>query len=281
MSSQTHAFSTPGPLTLRLRNPAGDVKITAADTAETTVEVIPRTRSSEDAAEGTRVELSGDGRRLDVEAPTRRFGSGAKLDMLVRLPAGSHVEAHTASADVQCRGRLAALDVNTASGDINADGVDGDVSVASASGNVSLGPVGGDLSAKTASGDIRVDQVGGTSRTASASGDLRLGACGGAVSARTASGDIAVQQVERGSVDVTTMSGNVAVGVRRGVNVWLDVSTLSGRTRSDLDHQDGPPSDDSDVLSLAVRTLSGNIQLNRSTLPSTPAPSTVSMTKEN
>ncbi len=116
MPSQTYTFSTAQPLTLRLRNPAGDVEITASDTTETTVEVIPRGHSAQDATERTRVELSADGTRLDVEAPERRFGSTAKLGMIVQLPAGSRVDVGTASADLVCHGRLGRLDAATASG---------------------------------------------------------------------------------------------------------------------------------------------------------------------
>lgn len=267
MSSQLYTFSTPQPLTLRLRNPAGDVEISASETTETTVEVIPRGRSAEDAAERTRVELSADGTRLDVEAPERRFGSTSKLGMIVALPVGSRVDAGTASADLVCHGRLGGLDAASASGDIAADEIDGNAGIKSASGDVAVGAVSGDVDCKTASGDLRLGTTGGNCRSTSASGDLELGACGGEVSARTASGDVSVRQVERGNVQITTMSGDVSVGVRRGVTVWLDLSTMSGRTRSDLEHQDAPPSDDSPVVSISVRTMSGDIALQRSNLP--------------
>lgn len=272
MSSQSYAFTTNQPLTLRLRNPAGDVQIVAGDVTETTVEVVPRARSAEDAATRTRVELSADGTRLDVEAPERRFGSTTKLGMLVHLPTGSQVDVGTASADIVCRGELGGLQAMSASGDISAEQVDGDASVKSASGHVYLGAVSGEVDCKTASGDLRVGTAGGNCRGTSASGDLELGACGGEVSARTASGDVGVRQVERGNVQITTMSGDVNIGVRRGVTVWLDLSTLSGRTRSDLDHQDGPPTDDSAVVSISIRTMSGDIALQRSNLPTHPHP---------
>lgn len=272
MSTQSYRFSTPGPVQLRLRNPAGDVQIIAGDTTDTTVEVIPRSRSAEEAAERTRVELSADGSRLDVEAPDRRsgFGSAAKLGMIVRLPAGSRVDAGTASADLVCRGELGGLDASTASGGVAVDEVDGNVGVRTASGDIVLGAVSGNVDGKTASGDVRVGSTGGHCHAMTASGDVSLGACSGEVSVRTASGDIAVQQAERGTVSITTMSGDVRVGVRRGVTAWLDLSTLSGRTRSDLDHQDGPPADDAAALSINVRTMSGDITLSRGSMQSAP-----------
>lgn len=260
MPSRTHTFSTPQPLTLRVRNPAGEVQITAAETTETTVEIVPRGGSGKDGAERTRVELSGDGTRLDVGAPESRFGSASRLTMLIRLPIGSSADVRTASADVSCRGSLGRLEVATASGDIAADLVQGDATVSSASGDVNLGAVTGSVECKTASGDLRADSIGGGCRSSSASGDVQLGHCAGPVAARTASGDIQVRQAERGSVDVTTMSGDVKIGVRRGTVVWLDLSTLSGRTRSDLEQQDAAP-EDSEVLPVTVRTMSGDITL--------------------
>jgi len=268
MSARTHTFDTPRPLTLRLRNPAGDVEITAADTTQTTVEVIPRGGgSSREAAAHTRVELSGDGSRLDVEAPDKRFGGAGRLSMLVRLPAGSRVDVRTASADVTCRGTLGGLEVATASGDLATDDIDGDAAIASASGDITLGAVTGSVECKTASGDVHASSAGGSCRTSSASGDVVIGSCGAEVTARTASGDVHIRQAGQGNVQITTMSGDVKVGVRRGALVWLDLSTMSGRTRSDLDPQDGPPTDDSEVLSISIRTMSGDITLGSSNLP--------------
>lgn len=261
MSARSYAFSTPHPLTLRVRNPAGDVEITALETTETTVEVVPRGSSGKDNAERTRVELSADGTVLDVEAPERRFGSAGRLTMVIKLPVGSAVNVRTASADVSCRGSLGGLEVATASGDVAADRVDGDATVSSASGDVNLGTITGSLECKTASGDVRALTVKGGCRTNSASGDVLIDGCGADVFARTASGDVQLRRTERGSLDITTMSGNVKVGVQRGTLVWLDISTLSGRTRSDLEHQDAAPVDDGDVLSISVRTMSGDITL--------------------
>lgn len=267
MPARIHTFQTPEPLSLRIRNPAGQVLITAEETAETTVEILPRGGSGRDGADGTRVELSGDGRHLDIEAPERRFGSAGRLAITVRLPVGSRVSARTASADLTCRGPVGDLEVSTASGDVTADRVDGDTNAASASGDISFGTVTGSVECKTASGDVRAHSVGGSCRATSASGDVSVGDCAGEVQVRTASGDVQIRQAERGAVHVTTMSGDVRVGVRRGTLVWLDLSTLSGHTRSDLETQQDAPADDAEVLSISIRTMSGDINLAPSTHP--------------
>lgn len=266
MSTRAYTFATPAPLALHVRNLSGDVQITAADVTETTVEITPRGRSGQDAADQTRVELSGDAGRLDVEAPTRRF-IDSKLSISVMVPNGSTVAVNTASADVACRGLLGGLEANTASGDISAEQVDGHANVHSASGDLTVGGVAGSLEAKTASGDVRVTTVGGDCHAASASGDMTVGDCGGEFTARTASGDVRLDRAGTGSLQVTTMSGDVRVGVRRGARVWLDVSTMSGRTRSDLDHDEHPDAGedtDTDVLSVSIRTMSGDVTLSRS-----------------
>ena len=46
--------------------------------------------------------------------------------------------------------------------------------------------------------------------------------------------------------------------------VWIDASTMSGRTRSDLQSQDAP--EDGEVLSISVRTMSGDITLSPATV---------------
>lgn len=263
----THRFPVTHPLELHVRNPAGDVRIVAGEVSETTVEITPRGSSGQDAADHTRVELSGDARRLDVEVPERRFGASTKLAITLTVPSGSTARADTASADVSARGPLAGFDANTASGDVSVEQVDGDVVVHSASGKLTVGSVAGSLDAKTASGRIRATSVAGHCHAASASGDVTVGDCGGEFDAKTASGDVRLNLAGHGRLQVATMSGDVQVGVRRGARVWLDVSTLSGRTRSDLDHDDADADDvsgaDEDVLTIGIRTMSGDVTLSR------------------
>jgi hypothetical protein len=87
-------FPTPKALDLTVRNAAGTIAVTASDTAESTVEVLPIDSSSEaaEAAEHTTVELSGD--RLSVEVPERRGLLGFrthKVAVRVTVPTGSSV----------------------------------------------------------------------------------------------------------------------------------------------------------------------------------------------
>ena len=77
-----------------------------------------------------------------------------------------------------------------------------------------------------------------TARTAS--GAVDVGWAGDLVSAVSASGDVTVRDAARGEVICKSTSGDIAVGVRKGTLVWLDLTTVSGRTTSSLQPDDAP-----------------------------------------
>ena len=77
----------------------------------------------------------------------------------------------------------------------------------------------------------------------------------------TASGDAAIRAARGDKVDIRTASGDAEIGVPSGTRVWLDLSTSSGRTNSDLAMTDTPP--DGAQLTVQVRTASGDITLRR------------------
>jgi len=257
---RTEEFTTPAPITLRVNLQAGDVEVRAEPTGTTTVEL---RADSDTLLDRTRVELHGD--ELIVETRDGLRGGlrkSAKLQVTVVLPEESPVTASLASADLACHGRLGGLTATTASGDVQAGDVTGDVSVQSASGDVAVGHVGGAASLRSMSGDVALRGAEGDIDAHTASGDIAIGAAGGSLRARSASGDVAVGETRRGTVEVNSASGDVAVGVSAGVGVWLDVSTMSGATDTDLDVGDAAPATGCD-LRLTVRTISGDVQITR------------------
>ena len=82
------------------------------------------------------------------------------------------------------------------------------------------------------------------------------------VSAKTGSGDVRVGQAWSGEVRATTASGDVDVSVARGTAVWLDLNTISGDVRNDLDAIAGPDETDA-TLELRAKTASGDITVTR------------------
>lgn len=256
--SDTHRFPTDGPLHLHLRSGRGSVQVIAEDLTEATVDVAGR-----DSAQA-RIGISGDGRVLTVEVPRhRRLGNPPKLDITVRIPTGSTVDLGTASASITARGPLAKADAKSASGEISIEQVDGDCQADAASGDIAVGTVGGAVRLRSASGDLRVARVGGRCSAKSASGAVDVGWAGDLVSAASASGAITVRDATRGEVICKSTSGNIAVGVRKGTLVWLDLSTVSGRTTSSLSPDEAPRGRE-ETLTVKVQTVSGNITISPS-----------------
>ncbi|MFL6204901.1 MAG: DUF4097 family beta strand repeat-containing protein [Acidimicrobiales bacterium] len=258
MPTESYRFPVDGPTHLRVRNSRGTVQITADDIPETLVDV-----SGRDDVGTVRVSASDDGREVTVEVPRSwRPGGPPRYDITVRVPVRSTVDVVTASATIDTRGALAAAEAKSASGAITIEQVEGDCRAQSASGHVALGTIGGTVTLKSASGDLHVARAGGRCTARTASGAVDVGWAGDLVSAVSASGGVTVRDAARGEVSCKSTSGNVAVGVRKGTLVWLDLSTVSGRTISSLRGEAGPAGDGSeDVLTIKASTVSGNITI--------------------
>jgi Putative adhesin len=244
---------------------SGSIVLAGEQTDTVVVEVVPSHRSrAADLLDQVEVEF--DDGQLVIHGPRaipswRRNG----LDLTIKAPTGSSCAAKTASADISCVGTLSALSLNTASGDLSASTVTGDVTAKSASGDLLLGQVGGDLTAQTASGDVRANQVDGAVQVNSASGDVALGYCSRSVTTRTAAGDVQIGAVVSGEVELHSVSGDVEVAVVPGIGVYLELSSLSGTVRSDLDEVEsaeatGPAGP---TVEIRVRTMSGDIHVTR------------------
>ena len=202
--------------------------------------------------------------------------------MRVEVPEGSDVKVITGSADVEITGLINAADLASSSGDISADDVTADAVAKTASGNVTIGAVGGDLRVHTASGDLRCSSVAGSAVFATASGDLEVGAAASKVEVKATSGnvrlgelshgarivnvsgDVRVLALADGTLHVRSVSGNVSVGVAEGVDLHVDVETLSGSVHSDIPLDDTPRSGRRDAqVDLSVRSVSGDVEIAR------------------
>ena len=232
------SFSTPEPPRLDLRLQAGEIDVHAGAAPETVVELEPLGGDdSRRAVEEARVELR-DG-VVVVDVPELRgfrlFSHGPEVRLAVACPSGSSLRSRSASADVRLSGLMASVEVETASGDVEIDEVEGDATATTASGDVKVRRVGGTLAVQTASGDVSAERVGGHGTFRTASGDVVVRDAAASVSAQTASGDQRIEAVSAGEVTLRSASGDIHVGVRRGSSVWIDASSMSGDTTSELE----------------------------------------------
>jgi hypothetical protein len=262
-------FASPGPVAAEVRLGDGLLEIVAEprDTVAVTVTPMGDSEASQEAATRTTVELRGS--KLIIKAPDGR-GSwwrrrGARVHIAVRVPVDSSAELRIGAADATCAGVLRTVTANLASGDLTLDQVAGNMSVNTASGDIRATHVGGDMKVNSASGDLTVGSVDGAIQVHSASGRIAFQRAGASVRANTASGDITIGETHRGAVKVNSASGDIAVGVAPGTSVWMDITTMSGRARSDLDTPGTPAANGTAELALHLRTMSGDVTVHRST----------------
>ncbi len=282
-------FETRGHVRLYVQNEVGLITITASETGTTVVSLVADTPGAEELVERAAVECrsAGGGHVVAVKVPRlhgMRFVRRNAVTVRVEVPEGSDVTVAAGSADVEITGTIGSADLKSASGDISTDDVAARVAAKTASGNVTLGAVGGDLRAQSASGDLRCSSVAGPAVFSTASGDLEVGAASNRVEVKGASGSVRLGELTHGArivnvsgdarvlalgegeLHVRSVSGDVSVGVAQGVDLHVDVETMSGSVHSDipLDDAPAPGRTRSDVrVDLSVRSVSGNVDIGR------------------
>jgi DUF4097 and DUF4098 domain-containing protein YvlB len=263
-----HVFETPGEVRLRIAIGAGDIQIDTADRVATEVELHALNRAAEEAI--TEMTVRCDEHigvwTVVVEEPKRGFLSSlfdkAEIGVRVRCPRDVHVDLQTGSADAHVQGDVSSAQAKTGSGDMAFQAVRDDLTVNSASGDVIAGDVGAACTVKTASGDVRVASVGRELVANLVSGDVDVGRADGPVSVQSVSGDQHIRAISTGEVRLQSVSGDIFVGVRPGLRLYIDATSVSGDMSSDLDSADGPPVE-GPLVELRAKTVSGDVQIAR------------------
>jgi len=261
-------FETPGKVRVRVALGSGDVRIDAGPEPRTEVELVAL--RDDDATRAAIAEATvdardrGDRMEIVVELPRKGgwsfLGRGPSVGVRVRCPQDAEVEVSSASADVTTTGRLGDVEVKTASGDIAVDVV-GALRAATASGDVTAREVVGDGNVKTASGDVVVRLSHASLSMNLASGDALVSEAKGPLSIATVSGDQEVGSVEAGEIKLQSVSGDVRVGVRAGLRVWIDATSVSGSMTSELAMGDEVSGEREAQVELRARTVSGDVRV--------------------
>lgn len=244
---RSERFDTPGPVSLSISLPAGEIEVDAVETAETTVDLEPLNEPGAEALERAAVRQSGPGGEIVVEIEEKRrvfLGRTPSIRATVRCPSGTRLRVRAVSADVRARGVFGDTNINTVSGDVDLAEVEGNLALRSVSGDAEVARVTGETTVQTVSGDLTVRQ----SRRA--------------VTARSVSGDLELGSVHEGEVRVQSVSGDTRIGVAPGARVYIDAKSLSGDMRSELSLSD-TPSGDGRPLELHVKSVSGDVRIAR------------------
>ncbi|MFI7634378.1 DUF4097 family beta strand repeat-containing protein [Nonomuraea sp. NPDC049400] len=195
-----HKFDTPAPISAVLDIPAGRVQFIAADRADTAVEIRPANAAkSRDvkAAEQTTVEYADGVLRIETPVKNQYLGPSGSIEVTVELPAGSHIEAKAASAELRTVGRL------------------------------------GDVAFEGAYSQIKLDETASLRLTAT-DGDVEVGRLGGPAEISTARGDIRIAEATGDKVVLRTQSGDISIAAAGGVSATLDAGTSHGRITNAL-----------------------------------------------
>ncbi|MGX2995380.1 DUF4097 family beta strand repeat-containing protein [Streptomyces sp. JNUCC 64] len=215
-------FDTPTPVTVILNVPAGDIRLIAADRADTTVEVLPKNPSTgrdAKAAERTEVVYGDNVLRITApEADNQVFDPSGSVEITVQLPVGSRVEANAALGGLRGVGRL------------------------------------GDVAFEAAQGTVKLDEAASVRLTLQ-SGDVTVGRLGGDADISTQKGDLRVDEAARGTVTLRTGHGGISVAAARGVSASLDAGTSYGRINNALRNADGADA----ALTIHATTAYGDI----------------------
>ncbi len=268
------SFEVAGPVELDVRLASGEIEVDTSDDGRLEVELIAHDEESQRLIDNARIELREGGSRpsLLVDVPQKKgfgfsisFGRSG-VECRIRCPQESGLSARTKSADIVVRGTLGGLNVNTASGDVEVDRVTGGVNVKSASSDFSARDVGA-VSIQTASGDIDIERARGPVNLTTVSGDISIEEAYDNISANSVSGDQDHRSVMRGIVASHSVSGDVRIGVRRGSKAYLDCTTVSGDTTSELDMSGDVPAGDGPMVEIRAQTVSGDIRITRAPAP--------------
>jgi DUF4097 and DUF4098 domain-containing protein YvlB len=277
-------FDTPQPISARLSLGLviANVRVTAGDRGDTTVDVRPTDESSKSdlkIAEQTRVEYS-DG-RLEVRAPKlgTLFGRTGSIDVTIELPSGSQLQGETGMGELICEGRLGecrfktgygevrldktgAVEVKSASGDVTVDHAGGGAAITASNGAVNIRRIDGPASVKNSNGASWIGEITGDLVFSGANGGLTVDRAHAGVTAKTANGGIRIGEVSRGTVTLQTAAGSLDVGIPTGTAAWLDINAVSGRVRNELATTAGPEGA-AETVEVRARTYFGDIIVRR------------------
>jgi hypothetical protein len=279
---RTQIFDTATAPRLRINIPSGRITVAADATTTTRVELsAPRgDGAARDWIAAAEIVQVGD--EITVRGPRMSFSlfnMGWQIEAVVHAPPGSHATLGIGAGRIETIGRMGEVSVNTGAGgvhiaecaDANAQtgagsieirAVSGSLEAKTGAGKVKVGRVGANAHITTAAGGVRIEYAGGAAKLKTAHGDIEVGDAGDSVDAFTASGGIWVRRADHGQVRARSVSGSVSVGVAAGVAARLDLSTVSGRVRSDL-QAGGAPAPGEAHVELVLSTVSGNVSVAR------------------
>lgn len=266
------SLAVPADAVVRVQNTRGKVEIAGWD--KTAVSV---SGELDDLAEKLVFEVDGKSVLIEVKMPRQNINYGDGSDLHIKVPTGSRLSFDGVSSSVELHNINGGASLRTVSGDIDVgnvvsqlivNSVSGDITVDGATGKGQFSTISGEMDLHVKTRDVRLDTVSGDV-------DVRLGEFD-SLSAETVSGDLKVagKLAPRGSVNISSVSGTVRLGLAQPVNADVTVRTgVSGDISNDMN--DARPRDvfpsrqtlqttvGDGSASVRISTVSADVELNR------------------
>ena len=230
-----HTFLTPAPITVEIRNAAGEIRVDLADVTTTTVDVVAGASHplgflddvirAAKSQFGERKAFAGGRSRFDspfdAEAAAVPDDPAERVRVDLRQPSDQESAATLiVDTDPARDGWKTSFAVH-----VTAPSASG-IRIQSQSGDITVIGPADRLEARSASGKVAVDDVAGRTLVQTASGDVKITTTSDC-DVRSASGDIVVDRVQAGAV-VHSTSGDIQLGAAAGN---INARSVSGDVR--------------------------------------------------
>jgi DUF4097 and DUF4098 domain-containing protein YvlB len=234
-----------------ISNIAGDIKVTAGSGDEVVIDAIKRTRGDQSQLAAAHIVVDERPGRVEVQTEydsdrSRRYNSiNVSVDYTVLVPSGATVDIKSISGNVTVNGVQGVVHAETVSGTLAATATP-KLTAKTVSGDLELfnAPADADLAATTISGNIRAKGLKvRTLDLGSVSGDVALTdiACD-RLGVKSVSGSVEFVGTlgKSGRYEINSHSGSVRLSLAGNTGFELNANSFSGSIRSDFPVTLGP-----------------------------------------
>jgi DUF4097 and DUF4098 domain-containing protein YvlB len=190
-------------------------------------------------AKGVAVTTDDEDVRIEVQLP-RRVENISGTDLEIQVPRLATLTIETESAEVSIQGVAGKIGVETVSGNITLEtqASDGRVRLESVSGAITVRGNIGDVRAESVSGKVEIAGAGAEIEASTTSGDILVsGEALHYVELSSVSGSIAVEgdPVPGAELELENLNGSVGLRLSPSASAQIRVETFTGKIESDFD----------------------------------------------
>jgi hypothetical protein len=181
------------------------------------------------------LDISSDGSTISIET-SGKWGPAGNADLEITMPAWMGLELSGVETDLAVEGCKCTVHGETVRGDVTVKGGEGNVSVQSVEGSVTVTDVNGRVEAQSVNESVTVERITGDLAVQTVNGDVTMVAIrSGSVEASTVNGDISYDGTIQngGRYELSTHQGDMTVTMPETANATVSVNTFNGSFESD------------------------------------------------